>query len=360
MTLNRTVCALVMGFTALFSTANAGFCCSSEYSCTRWDCCQCTTHLCSAQPCCEDCGFFGGAEFLYWTTEQSDLDYAADKKDPSNIVGPKKIHFAEYDWDPGFRAMVGYRLGCDGWDARLRYTYYEPRAEGSAKVNSGENEVLSPILLHPVWSATNGISAKAKCGLKYDVLDFTVSRPFCVSETLIMRPYWGVRGLWLNQSYHVRYVVGPSGFENTEFPVGSIIDASYKGETTGVGLVVGLDSNIHLCGGFSLYGNVGGSILASQMRFKHLQVLNGEDVGVNVKEKQDVALASYELGAGINWELSICDCCMLFDLGYEFTHLFPTSRNRRYVNQAVTGISTGAVTQDTVMHGLRVSGSFWF
>lgn len=369
MSTNKSFLNSLLGALIAFSA----FACPADawYSGTRWDCCQNAPHLCPAQPCCEDCGPFGGVELLYWTVEQSDLDYVAERETGLTAVGPKKLHFVCYEWDPGFRAMVGYRIGCDGWDGSLRYTYFHSTAKDSTDIiENGEVGTgnLLPVLLHPAFDA-GGASAKAsaRVSTQFEVLDFTFSRPFCVSDTLLMRPFWGVRGLWLAQSYKASYgeFVPPPVVEDA--PGGKkeplnfdFHHVKYKGETCGVGIVVGVNSTVHICECFSIYGDVRGSILAAQTRFRHRQRFEDDDPRVNLKEKQNAPLATYELGVGGNWETMICDYCVLFDLGYEFTHVIPTSRNRRYVNVTTPGVSTGALTQDTIFHGLRASASVYF
>lgn len=364
-------------------TAFSVLACPAEawYSGTRWDCCQNAPHLCPAQPCCEDCGPFGGAELIYWTVEQSDLDYVADHEfevvDPSaqvngsTVVGPKNLHFVDHEWDLGFRALAGYRIGCDGWDASLRYTYFHSSARDSTDViTDGEVEdaELLPVLLHPgMGRVVPIVKASARVSTQFEVLDFTFSRPFCVSDTLIVRPFWGARGLWLAQSYKAAYgellVTEPTGdtSANNKEPLAfNFCRVKYSGETSGVGIVAGVNSIVHICEAFSLYGDVRGSILYAQNRFRHRQRFEEDTPRVNLKEQQNAPLATYELGVGGNWETMICDYCILVDLGYEFTHVIPTSRNRRYVNSTTPGVSTGALTQDTIFHGLRASASVYF
>ena len=115
--------SLTLGFAFLFTialgTANAGIW-SSSCDCdqTQWDCCEDATHLCAVTPCCKECGFFGGGEFLYWTTYQTDMDYAVDVILGNLPTFGPRTHIVDYDWDTGFRAMAGYLSDCDGWDVK--------------------------------------------------------------------------------------------------------------------------------------------------------------------------------------------------------------------------------------------------
>ena len=207
-------------------------------------------------------------------------------------------------------------------------------------------------------------AASTRTSLKYDVLDFTFGRSFCISKTLIFRPFWGIRGLWLNQSQQAVYLREPladSDLNETDFDTFKLQN---KGETSGVGGVIGLDASIHLCQGFSLFGSGEASLLAAKSRFRNRQQAIFKDSDslstVNLKEKQNVPLATYHIAFGLNWETSICNNCSVFHIGYEFTHLIPTVKTRRYPIGFNFAASTGAFTQSTMLHGLRVGATAWF
>ncbi len=268
MNMNLRKWSILFGLSMLFCVANIsayadGGCCPSDTSC-RWDCCNDCPQLKPVQPCCDDCGFFAGADFLWWNTHQTNLDYAVDGVDgeqssPSFIssggLGKGKVHFMDYDWDAGFRVMAGYRLGCDGWDARVVYTYFHNKASGSTKArdtsgDSSYRQLLDPTLLvgDTKIKPKKG-SEKAHCStsLDYDVVDLLFSRPFCLSETVIARPFFGVRAVWLDQTLSAKYEGGGSGSSSP-----GPRTVKWDGDWEGIGVNCGMEHNVHFIDGWSI------------------------------------------------------------------------------------------------------------
>lgn len=383
-TLTRSFLSAFVAFSALFTPVSGDYH-EPGFGCSRWDCCQYCPKLGAAQSCCDDCGFISGFDILYWRANQSDLDYVVDgvrtvcddtslnDDHPENLFAGKHLHFPEYDWDTGFRLNFGYRFGCDGWDAQLVYNYFNSKANDHQKLSDHDlqkGKLLEAVIIYPSEEFFSPQKACARNRINYQTLDFLVSRPFCVSETLIMRPFMGLRALWLDQDLTARYegllfqARGPSLPETK---------VHWEGQTTGVGLIAGLQSNIHICGGISLYGRAAASILAGQMKYKHKQQVpnisaQGSETSVNglfrqvvdLEERQNVPVASYELGAGITCETCICDYCTEFGLGYDFVQWMRTARIRRYFNNAHPASSTGAWKGSLLLHGLTFKANFYF
>ncbi len=376
MNLHKIKGKFLIGLLAIFSTTLGIV--NAE---TRWDCCQQGIHLGPAQPCCEDCGFFGGADFLYWTVYQANLDYAVDGRDdeqgsPSVIsdrgFGPGKMHFMDYDWETGYRIIAGYRLGCDGWDARAIYTYFHSRAHGSTRANdtSGSRQLLEATLLQAGVNleAVNAEKASASNSLDYDVLDVHISRPFCISETLIARPYFGIRALWMNQTLRAKYIGGELSGESPGL-IGEDVPRKVKFNSVweGVGLHAVMESNVHLCGCFSLYGNVSGSILAGRNSSRNKQTgFDSEDeesdkkILLDIKEREYTALPGYHIGGGLNWETEWCDSCFVINVGYEMTQWLHTPQIRRYNAEEGSVGSTSANSGNILLHGLTASVDLYF
>jgi len=295
MNFRKVNCSLFLGLATLFSMTFAAI--NADY-CSRWDCCDNSCQQPQAQPCCDDCGFFAGVDVLIWTTYQSELDYAVDgsgRPDGTN-------HFVDYDWDVGYRITAGYKLGCDGWDMRAVYTYFHNSGSDSASADDGK--FLKASLFHPQTGDDDANDAKARVTLDYDVFDFVLSRPYFVSCTHIVRPFFGLRALWLNNKLKVTY-------EGRNFGTGS--DAgrvNWKADWEGAGLYAGLEYNAHLNNCFTLYTNFAGSLLAGENRSR-LKHLDGDDTEVDAKEKQCSGLPGYQIGSGFTYETKWCDYCFV-------------------------------------------------
>lgn len=384
-TLIRSFLSAFVAYSVLFTPVSGDYY-EPGYGCSRWDCCQYCPKLGAAQSCCDDCGFITGFDVLYWRANQSDLDYVVDgvreicdgessnEEHPGNLFAGKHLHFPEYGWDTGFRLNFGYRFGCDGWDAQLAYTYFNSKANDHQKLSEHDQQngkLLEAVIIHPAEEFFNPHKARARNRINYQMLDFLVSRPFCVSETLIMRPYMGMRALWLDQDFTAHYEGTLFQARDPSSPPG--VRVLWEGQTTGVGLIAGLQSNIHICEGISLYARGAASILAGEMKYQHRQRvphvagIASDDPAddqfrllVDLDEKQHVPLASYELGAGITCETCICDYCTEFGLGYDFVQWMHTARIRRYFTNGFPAASTGAWKGSLLLHGVTFKANLYF
>lgn len=216
--------------------------------------------------------------------------------------------------------------------------------------------------------AVNAEKASASNSLDYDVLDVHISRPFCISETLIARPYFGIRALWMNQTLRAKYIGGESNGESPGL-IGEDVPRKVKfnSDWEGAGLHAGMESNVHLCSYFSLYGNVSGSILAGRNSSHNKQT--GFDSGdeesnkkilLDIKEREYTALPGYHIGGGLNWETEWCDRCFVINVGYEMTQWLHTPQIRRYNGEEGSVGSTSANSGNILLHGLTVNVDLYF
>lgn len=345
MSSNNLRLSLLLGLIAFF---NMNFGMIDAGNCSRWDCCDTRCQLPSAQPCCDDCGFFAGADLLIWTTYQNELDYAVDSVDGTGLPDGKN-HFVDYDWDVGYRITAGYRWGCDGWDVRAVYTYFHNKGSNSASADNGDD--LKASLFHPEIGDDDAEDAKARVSIDYDVLDFLFSRPYFVSCTHIVRPFFGLRALWLNNKLHVTY-------EGENFGTGSgagIVD--WKADWEGAGLHAGIEYNLHFNKCLTFYSNFAGSLLAGENRSR-LKHLGGSDE-VDVKEKQCTGLPGYQLSSGITYETMWCDYCFVLNAGYEMTHWFNLPQVRHYDDKNQGSSTTGSHGQ-ILNHGVTINANVYF
>lgn len=369
---------LVIMFTTVTGVANA--------QCCRWDCCAQCPQLQPIQPCCDDCGFFFGADFLFWTTYETNLDYAVDGapdlESPEEIIsigglGPGKMHFMDYDWDTGYRIVLGYRFGCDGWDGRAVYTYFHNKAHGRAKGKdlSGQQrsdlQLLEATLLNAQAKVTvDAEEAHADKSLDYDLLDVLFSRPFCLGKTVISRPFFGVRALWLNQTLRAKYEGGGISSEASSQLSSDINPRKVKwgSDWAGAGLHAGMETNVHLGNCFSLYGTFGGTILAGRNNSRNKQTGFQESdssdenlrLVLDIKEKEWTAMPGFNLATGLTWETQWCDYCFLFNAGYEFFQWIHTPQIRRYSAEKESVSSTGANSGSLLIHGATLNASVYF
>lgn len=295
--------------------------------------------------CLPNCLFYVGGEGLYWTVDQTDLDYAMDISSllgRDEIVGPGKVHFLDYDWNWGLRVWLGLE-GDSGWDLKGVFTHYKNNSSAS---HSGSDDFnLLATLVHPGLSRCDAFHASLKNSITYNTYDILLGNElsFCC-DSFQLYPFFGVRGLTLEQKLQALYSGGD--FENNDqrSTPGQI---KFNSDLKAIGIYTGMDFNYYLAKGFGFYGGFAGSLLGGNTDNKQRQYLLNNDGSINeveidIQEKENLIVPGCHLRAGINWK-SCFDYGnhMLFTIGYEFNQWFNTPQLRRFSDDNCPGVSIG-------------------
>ncbi len=300
---------------------------------------------------------FFGAEALYWTVYQSNLDYAVDfHTEVNEILGPGTTHFLDYDWKPGGRAWFGWEW-CNGWNATTVYTYYYNRAKGSVSTE-GSDIGLKASLLHPSTGLANAEKAHGHNSITYQTVDFLIGRTVCLcDDTVTLHPYFGVRGLKLDEKLWITY----EGDDFEDFPSRVIFDSDLQA----IGLHAGLTSKYGWDCGFGFYGTFAGSLLATRTNTDHRQIVLDSDFDtfetvIDLKEREYIVIPALHLAAGLEWDFDWGSCITFrVKAGYEFNQYFNTPQLRRY-HYGNDGVSSGSTSSNVTLHGGAVSFELYF
>lgn len=331
------------------------------------NCPTCYIDLCQSP-----CGIEFGADVLWWSTCQMNMDYSYNETLPlpddppppflDLLAGKGNIHFIDYTWHTGVRYFLTYRAGCDQWDGRIIFTHYHTRGDEEANlvINDPDALLQDPprnnfaALLHPdttvIPDETGFDKGKAHNEIDYDVLDILFSRTFCcINQSLLINPYLGLRLLYLDQDLEADYKVVEEDDEE-DSPVINRSCVSFDSEFKGIGFHTGVELTHHLIGNFELYGNVSGSLIAGTMRNDHVQEDDGT-ITVDLKEKQNHILPGLQLGIGVVWNTPfICSTFFETKIGYEFTSWYHTPQIRRFIKQD-TGVMSSSTNGNIGFHG---------
>lgn len=356
------ICALLFSLHGLAaSTCNGSWLSTPSSSCNA----SCSQPRSSqylyqrSSPCdfgCSDRGGLNfGADFLYWTTCQDNLDYAVDHSTEDGapiLLGEKDTHFIDYDWCPGVRGYFGLEL-C-GFAVTGQYTWIKNRANGY-KNYTNENAVLIASLLHPESDTRQAAIATGLQDLWYQAADLLFSKEieFC-DDKLILRPFIGPRWMKIDQKQKVTY-------EGEEFAANSE-QVRWESSVCGVGVLVGADLFYRWVCGFGMFGQLAGTVVGGRTENEQIQVSldsSGNDVDpprISLEEKQNVCIPGYQLQAGITWDTCCCDSLYIrFRFCYEFNQWLNTPEVRRYHYQNA-GVSNAATDGSIALHG----GTFGF
>ncbi|HSX03683.1 MAG TPA: Lpg1974 family pore-forming outer membrane protein [Rhabdochlamydiaceae bacterium] len=149
---------------------------------------------------------FGSLEFLYWTVQEGALDYAIHMNHPAPAAaafatGDYKI--ADFDWSPGFRAVLGFYRAPHYWEVFGQYTWFYSKGSNRAFAPSEAGEFLSAtwgeMTTPPLQSAESHIS------LHYHIGDLLVTRVFDPNPHLRMRWVGGITTAFIEQSWRIDY-----------------------------------------------------------------------------------------------------------------------------------------------------------
>lgn len=314
------------------------------------------------QVCPDECHFFIGAEGLWWTACDNDLDFAVDFNDTeTDILGIGSTHFADYDWKWGVRGWMGWNWCC-GWDSTLSYTWF--KTEGTKIVDTSENADLNlkASLLHPSTGLSDADTATASLELKYQAVDLLFGRTvtFC-ENSLVIHPFVGFHGIFLEQDQEYLY----EGEDFVEESLSTPARVTWESKLKGAGLRGGVDMNFCWTSGFGIFGSASGSILASKTDVEHYQeILNaiGEvtETDIYLKEDQCIGVPGLHLQAGFNYKWSCGDCILVkFHVLYEFNSYFNTPHLRRYSFNN-EGVSSSGTTGNVTMNGITFGGEIFF
>lgn len=275
------------------------------------DCDQST--YCEPKSCdTKTCALSFHADLLYWRPELCGLESAFGDTTISTTVNENAIvttTVKESDKEPDFKWNAGFRVGADVtfncFDIELNWTHFD----GRAKFNEGAQ--------HGHWK------------IKYDVIDLTFGRTFCLTSCFYLKPFIGLRGAQIHQRLksHLETLFTSSLIgNNTVFT-----DKDDKEDFWGLGPQIGLNADWYLGCNFSLYGSfdvvtyygdVKGKNVDTDTFTRTVSVCNGTKKHCFNNIATDAAI-------GIRWDSSTCFCgCdvnLMLKLGLEQHRIYDFS-----------------------------------
>lgn len=240
---------------------------------------------------------FVNTEFLWWVAKEDGLYYAqSGYSNETTTSNPPDgtINFSGHLqkvkplWQPAFRLGLGGNMAYDEWDLFLNWTWFSSDARGSSK------GLLLVLLGHPDLEGTEAAEyAKAKWKLLYNVIDLEMGRSFWVGKHLSLRPFFGLRGAWLDQNLKTsyRYATTPQTSGRSHF------DSDFEGG----GVRAGLDARFTLLNGWSFYGIAAASTLYGFFDCDFRANLDNHPVA-KTRDGFRQALSSLQMALGVRWD----------------------------------------------------------
>jgi hypothetical protein len=206
------------------------------------------------------------ADFLWWRLSAEGLDLGVEETVTSTtspvappratVINRARTKRPNFKYDPGFRIGLINHCSCDCWDFAVNWTHYHTKA----KVN-GASDVANGVSFFSDWERVIGANpdvARGRYSLNLDLVDLEFGRKFYVSNCFILRPQFGLRFARINQSYRV-----VSEANGTQTTILTNFSSAVKAHSDflSVGPRVGLDVELDIGCGLSLFGCAAGSIV---------------------------------------------------------------------------------------------------
>lgn len=328
------------------------------------------------------------ADFLWWRANEEGLDLGTEETvdsfnlpsapDRTSVVNRSHRKQPNFKYDPGFRIGLANYCACDCWDVALNWTHYHTKAS----VN-GASDTDEGVSFFSEWERVvdaNPTKAAGRYSLNLDLVDLELGRKFYVSSCFVLRPQFGLRIARINQNYRVESeaiaVVADTPLEDYVSVVKS------RSDFLSVGPRVGLDVEVQLGCGVSLFGQAAGSILFGKFDNHSKEFLTDYSTNTGLivgeyayEEKSSAHRCSRtvtDLAVGVKWDHCFDWCNRLHPVSIAFAwehHAFYDMNNFNFVERGVEFNGVGGVLPngahsrkhgDLYTQGLTVSASFGF
>ncbi len=301
---------------------------------------------------------FIAGEYLYWLANEDGLYFAqSGAGNQTGLIPPDgsknfdgKVHRIHPEWDNGLRLSAGINFPKAGYDTIATWTWLATEGHGSA--HAGEHPLI-PLWAEPSLTPfANATQAKGEWHLNLNVFDLEWGRSSWFGGHFSLRPFFGLRGLWLDQALknHFTLATHPAVFESlratSDFRSG--------------GLRAGADTRFVFSHGFSLYGIASGSLLYGRCH-SNLKVKENAFEIARTKDSSWRGNSSLQLGLGLGWDSHIAKdrLHIEFHAGWEQNIWFGVNQMNHFVNQLQQG-RFFKENSNLSTQGLVVGGRFDF
>ena len=293
-------------------------------------------------------------EFLYWKASEQGLDYAVNVAF-SSASQPIKMDWEKphFEWSPGFRLGAGKRICISAWDLSITWTHFFTHAHSTTSSGNGSHFMEQLWIPSPYGIDANHSSMK--WGLHYNTVDLLMGYNCDISECFSITPFFGLRGLFIDQDIHVKYNGGdfdpiiPIKFRGKN-------DYNAFGIRVGVDLFFWFNQQVNIFGSGSTTLLYGKYILAEKVSGKNV-LLN--QVSKNLfHENSNFFQVTNDLATavGVEWRPCIFERKVSIAFAYEIIKVFGQNQLRRYRNQEPENRLNGnlGIQGVTVLIGLQI------
>jgi hypothetical protein len=297
-------------------------------------------------------------DYLYWIAQEDSLYYAhtglgsgtSGFPPDGNIDFDGHLKKVKPEWDSGARIGLGLNFPKAGYDLVAYWTWFSTDASNSV---SKRNGTLFSIWAHPDHSSTAADTfAKGQWNLNINLFDLEWGRSSWFGGHFSLRPFFGIRGLLLEQDLKNRYVYDAS----------PVIFGRLHSESDfhGAGLRTGADVRFAMGYGFSIYGIASGALLYGRFDCDfHLK--ENQFTIAHSKDRFWKGISSLQLALGLGWDTHFSKDRLHIELhaGWEQNQWFSVNQMNHFMQEIGKGIFFQE-NSNLSLQGLVAGGRFDF
>lgn len=251
--------------------------------------------LCNSFPIYDGCGWHFDIGLIYEQMRISNTDIAhtlfyegsgLDYDNPRYDVGMINQTF---NIDPGLRVGLGKYFKHDDWMFNVKFEWLNSLSKTNLDLD-GTSINIVPAAMFNFSPFNGGLSTsgefatfkqlQARLTVDYFLLDAYISRGSYFSNNFTFEPLAGLKASWINYTNSVKFLNGQVNTVNPEMRLtNTYIDF------WGVGPMVGMNGNYHICAGWSFFSTANFSVLLGESRLLHRYglVINTDPTDLRVK-----------------------------------------------------------------------------
>jgi hypothetical protein len=250
-------------------------------------------------------------EWLYWRTRQEGMEFATARS-------------VAFDFQSGFRVGLGVHMPYDFWDVYVNYTRFVP--DGSKSAHGS----FYPLFLFQGAGIQGPAVAEADAHWKiqFQNADVEIGRAFYLAKTLVFRPFFGLKGAWIDQHARIHY---EGGF----IPTGQTFSTHFKNDFKGAGPLIGIESNWLIGAGFSLLGNLATSLVIGHFDMTQEQYQLDTAKVVDLNSDFNLVSPTFQVVAGFAWDRNFHrdQCHFGLSAGFEAQYWWAQNQTEQFTDK---------------------------
>jgi len=289
--------------------------------------------LCTSNPVVDSCGWSFEVGLILEQMRVTNTDVAfynvggGDGTAASPTTTQNMINLG-FDLEPGLRVSVGHDFDHDDWKVKADFEWLYSNAKYNDTVDTGNFYIVHQI---SEYSSTTDLinepqyrTLNANLEVDYFLLDVYLSRGSYFSGHFSYSPFAGIKASWINFK-------GAKKFSNDSDTSRLAANTAYlmrdNVDFWGVGPMVGMDGNYHICAGWSVFSSANLAILFGQSHLKNYYGFVTTEAypgGTLTRSKLDVLSPTMRGIIGVQYDQDVFDDTQHFSFraGFDSRYYF--------------------------------------